>query len=1034
MLFGPSDNKVGTETSTLETVMGQVHEWIDGTIRDVQTFFVENGPKIIESITSFATGFLNAIKVLWTGVGSGEGGAAASNLESAMIAVHNIIEKIIDAFALLSFGEQNGKFGGKLPSGVKDTLLQIREWLSGILTAIRSLFGGGSGDSASEIEGEIEEKKASLTGIFDALTGGNGLLASVINIDNLGGSSGSLKSKLMLGGAALGIGKLFSGVQSILDSLAWIRGGEDRALSAKTPVLMQIARVFESLAWALGSILASVVVFALMKPEQLEQGAKMIEYEFSLIENLITTLAAFSFGQSVLGSVEERVLGAEGSSNGLSGVGKALEGLGKAFLYISGSVWLFSKIEDPDKFKKGLERVNDVVGILKSLLLDVGLVAAIIDIGSAFNVAAGSGGFLGSAKGLVKTGATAAVAIGIAGAIEGLFAAIKAIYDAIAGAENKGLLDVLEDGGDVLAKVSSGIGKFIGGFASGFKEAQADGITDFGTALSSLVTAISGVDFGDEATQLNIDNATATFTKINDFLTTTATSELDQSTFDKVNEIKGIIESNNENVKGFGEAVGALISGVQGISTITTLESDVETAKTNVTTVADFLVELAKYNGKIEKDKGALIEWFKGGTTQSQVLEDLGLLGEKIGGAIPNISGISTDESTFKDDLTVALDSIKQVADLLILLGSGEYEIPDPTSDVGPTAQNFQATLSYLSQMAGELKGFSNLTGGEDYSSLADFTTVIANLKTILSGQGDNAITSENFLKGLDANAVITKLNEFTTSVSQSAEANKETLTQATGSFNDAGGQMASSLASGIGDSTDVSGAAETMVGSAITAVNNMVGSFKTTGGNIAKGLANGITYNAYLAISAAKHAAQAMKDAIDKTFGVSSPAKEMIKTGKYIDMGLSIGIDKYSRVAEKSATVLAKSSLDTFQSSFGSLTSLLTDNVDDNPVITPVVDTSNIGAASSYMDRVFGSRTFGVESANIASGVFSRRTGSTSNQNGSSGKSSNGNTMNNAVNFTNNNFTVRSDQDIYSLANELAALTRQQQRSLGSA
>ena len=245
---------------------------------------------------------------------------------------------------------------------------------------------------------------------------------------------------------------------------------------------------------------------------------------------------------------------------------------------------------------------------------------------------------------------------------------------------------------------------------------------------------------------------------------------------------------------------------------------------------------------------------------------------------------------------------------------------------------------------------------------------------------------------------------------------------------------MASSLASGIGDSTDVSGAAETMVGSAITAVNNMVGSFKTTGGNIAKGLANGITYNAYLAISAAKHAAQAMKDAIDKTFGVSSPAKEMIKTGKYIDMGLSIGIDKYSRVAEKSATVLAKSSLDTFQSSFGSLTSLLTDNVDDNPVITPVVDTSNIGAASSYMDRVFGSRTFGVESANIASGVFSRRTGSTSNQNGSSGKSSNGNTMNNAVNFTNNNFTVRSDQDIYSLANELAALTRQQQRSLGSA
>ena len=43
-------------------------------------------------------------------------------------------------------------------------------------------------------------------------------------------------------------------------------------------------------------------------------------------------------------------------------------------------------------------------------------------------------------------------------------------------------------------------------------------------------------------------------------------------------------------------------------------------------------------------------------------------------------------------------------------------------------------------------------------------------------------------------------------------------------------------------------------------------------------------------------------------------------------------------------------------------------------------------------------------------------------------------NTSDSSVNLTGNNFYVRSDQDVRALASEIAALTRQQQRSYGAA
>ena len=55
-------------------------------------------------------------------------------------------------------------------------------------------------------------------------------------------------------------------------------------------------------------------------------------------------------------------------------------------------------------------------------------------------------------------------------------------------------------------------------------------------------------------------------------------------------------------------------------------------------------------------------------------------------------------------------------------------------------------------------------------------------------------------------------------------------------------------------------------------------------------------------------------------------------------------------------------------------------------------------------------------------------------NQNGTNPNDVNGPDPTNPVNVSGNNFYIRSDNDVKMLANELATLTRQQQRSLGAA
>ena len=127
---------------------------------------------------------------------------------------------------------------------------------------------------------------------------------------------------------------------------------------------------------------------------------------------------------------------------------------------------------------------------------------------------------------------------------------------------------------------------------------------------------------------------------------------------------------------------------------------------------------------------------------------------------------------------------------------------------------------------------------------------------------------------------------------------------------------------------------------------------------------------------------------------------------------------------------------MDSTRNTLTNLSTVLSEDMDTTPVIRPVMDMSNISAGARTINGIFsGGRTLSVGvSAAKAQAASAAMRESRRRQNGiNSGISSVSNSNDSSVNLTGNNFYVRSDQDVRALASEIAALTRQQQRSYGA-
>ena len=213
------------------------------------------------------------------------------------------------------------------------------------------------------------------------------------------------------------------------------------------------------------------------------------------------------------------------------------------------------------------------------------------------------------------------------------------------------------------------------------------------------------------------------------------------------------------------------------------------------------------------------------------------------------------------------------------------------------------------------------------------------------------------------------------------------------------------------------------------------LGMFVTVGMNIASGLANGLRKNANLAVLASKKVASQMLEAARETLEVNSPSKKFEKIGMYSDRGLANGVSKNSGLIISSIKNASTSALDAARSSLSNLANILMGDMDADPVIRPIVDMSDVNRSANRINGlVSGNRAMNIDAtvrqARNVAGIMNRN----QMQKGTNPNGINGSEPTNPVNVSGNNFYIRSDNDVKMLANELATLTKQQQRSLGAA
>lgn len=228
---------------------------------------------------------------------------------------------------------------------------------------------------------------------------------------------------------------------------------------------------------------------------------------------------------------------------------------------------------------------------------------------------------------------------------------------------------------------------------------------------------------------------------------------------------------------------------------------------------------------------------------------------------------------------------------------------------------------------------------------------------------------------------------------------------------------------------------AKDIVGNVLGAIKDGLTGLWDAGWDIAKnvvdGILGGIGKLGKSVWDGAKSLGSKMLGGIGNFLGIASPSKEMFKIGAWSGEGVVNGLASMGKSVVKGATSLGQKVLDPVNAAMTSLVDSIERDVDYQPVITPVVNTTEMdkglkgikGAMTKAFDTTIGN-------VSVLSGA-SRPTRDTTKPNGQ-----NGSTKGQDNSVTNNNFTlggtyhIREESDIHKVAKELHNLTKKKARA----
>lgn len=206
----------------------------------------------------------------------------------------------------------------------------------------------------------------------------------------------------------------------------------------------------------------------------------------------------------------------------------------------------------------------------------------------------------------------------------------------------------------------------------------------------------------------------------------------------------------------------------------------------------------------------------------------------------------------------------------------------------------------------------------------------------------------------------------------------KSALGSAGSALVSAGRALISGFVNGIrGMIGAVGGAIRSVISAAKSAASGAASALVSAGRNLINGLASGIRSGISAAKSAISSGISSVVSKAKSILKINSPSKVFMAMGGSINEGLALGIRRYAKQSVRSTENLTNKVISTAKKPLSQLGKLLSSDIDSNPVITPVMDLSNVQNGANAINNLLSNRTMSI--AGVSGGI-SRSIGSVQN------------------------------------------------------
>ena len=274
-------------------------------------------------------------------------------------------------------------------------------------------------------------------------------------------------------------------------------------------------------------------------------------------------------------------------------------------------------------------------------------------------------------------------------------------------------------------------------------------------------------------------------------------------------------------------------------------------------------------------------------------------------------------------------------------------------------------SLTVASRLATFIKGLSGL----DTSGVSSFKKAVSTLgqtdtsnvaKAFSSASGDITSAGNSIVESL-SKGISSKSSEATSAASGVIDKMNSEIMHKASVFLAAGTALILKLAAGIRENSSYAeSAANSAVSNAANSIRGFYGSFHESGSYVGIGLINGLNSQYQAVYNAGYRLGQAAILGERAGQQSHSPSKLAEQSGVWVGEGLIIGVDSMGRKVYEAGESLGENVTSSLSSVISKASDLFEMSMDAEPVISPVVDLTNVKAASSSMSSMFSDLSIG--------------------------------------------------------------------------